>query len=85
MDAVENVSYSFFESNPINAEAIPKNNRLKPTISEISSDANIGDMINIKPNIIDNNPAVLLIIMSPPLIKLIIYIHNDIINYYGRI
>ena len=74
IDTIANILFSFLRLIPINAVEIPKNNRLKPTITETRLDANIGNMMNINPKIIDNSPAVLLIIMSPPLSKLIIYI-----------
>ena len=46
---------------------IPKNNKLKPTIIETSSAENIGNTINIKPNIIAKIPAPLLtLIILPP-------------------
>lgn len=75
MDTVENIPFWFLRLNPMNADEIPKNNKLKPTITETNPDENIGNKINIIPKIIDNSPALLLIIMSPPSIKLIIYIH----------
>ncbi len=76
MDTVENIPFWFLRLNPINAVEIPKNNKLKPTIIETNPDENIGNRINIIPKIIDNIPALLLIILSPPLIKLIIYIYK---------
>lgn len=58
---------------PIYAAEIPKNNKLKPTIIEISSDENIGNNMNIKPIIIVKIPANLLLSIFFTSIKLIIY------------
>ena len=58
--ARENILREFLILKPINAAEIPKNNKLKPTINETSSDENIGNNININPKIIESIPALLL-------------------------
>lgn len=73
MIAIERVLCSCLIFQPRNADEIPKNNKLKPTITEINPDENIGNNMNIRPNIIDKIPALLLIIVSPPFFKLILY------------
>ena len=45
---------------PINNVEIPKNNRLKPTMTEINSDENMGNIMNNSPNTIAMIPALLL-------------------------
>ena len=46
--------------NPKNTAEIPKNSRLKPTMTETNPAENIGNMMNIKPRTIANIPAYLL-------------------------
>lgn len=61
---------------PKNTVEIPKNKRHKPTIIEIIPDENIGNIMKISPIIIERIPALLLIvIVSPPFKKLILYIN----------
>ena len=53
--------------NPMNIDEIPKNSKLKPTITETNPAENIGNNMKINPKIIDNIPAPLLMfIFSPP-------------------
>lgn len=67
IDTVENISKLGLMFQPMNTAEIPKNSKLKPTIIEINSDENMGNNINIKPNIIDKSPAPLLTpILIPP-------------------
>ncbi len=59
MNAVENALYSFLMFQPINTEEIPKNNKLRPMIIETRFSKNIGNIMNIIPNMIDRIPALL--------------------------
>ncbi len=54
--------YGLLIFHPMNAADIPKKSKLKPTMIEISSDENMGNIIKSKPRIIANNPALLLTI-----------------------
>ena len=47
---------------PMNIAEIPKNSKLNPTITEINPAENIGKIMKIKPRIMLNIPAPLLII-----------------------
>ena len=61
MDNVDgSLLMSFLILKPINKDEIPKTSKLNPTIIEISSAENIGNIMNIKPIIIEINPALLL-------------------------
>ena len=52
---------------PIKSVERPKKSKLTPTITETNSDENIGNIMNIKPKIIEIIPTVLFKpIMSPP-------------------
>ena len=71
----EKVPISYLILSPIYAAEIPKKSKHNPTIIEINSDENIGNMMNIKPMIIANIPAPLLTPIRTHLlkIKLILY------------
>ena len=43
--------------NPMNADEIPKNSKLNPTIRETNSAENIGNIMKINPNMTDSIPA----------------------------
>ncbi len=64
--AVGRWSIWFFMLKPINVTEIPKNNKLKPTIREISPAENMGNIIKINPKIMDSIPAILLTSMCLP-------------------
>lgn len=75
MTSGKKLSTSLRMVQPINAAVIPKNSKLKPTITETSPAENIGEIINIMPSIIERNPAILLIIIiSPPFVLYILKI-----------
>ena len=54
------LSNCFFILHPNSAILIPKNNRLTPTITETKASENNGNIMNIKPRIIEINPTPLL-------------------------
>lgn len=72
---------------PLLIAAIPKHIKAKPILIESNMDENTGQIINIKPKSIYNNPANLsLATMSPPIYAMIInmvkilYINNQLIK-----
>lgn len=51
--------YSDLKPMPIKSVERPKKSKLTPTITETNSDENIGNIMNIKPKIIEIIPTVL--------------------------
>ena len=76
IEAFPKVSRSRIILYPRNAAAIPKYNKLNPTIVEINCSENIGNIIKTNPKTTDNSPALLFIFICPTSISfyLIIYI-----------
>ena len=62
---------------PMNAAEIPKKSKLNPTIIEINSPENIGNMMKINPNMIDNIPALFSMPIGLPPFVLINYLYHQ--------
>lgn len=58
--AVENIGIVYWDEIPLMIEAIPKNNKLSPTITEAISELNIGLIMKIRPTITNKIPMIFL-------------------------